>query len=157
MSTYPRAYHPWTNGLVERMNKTLKLATVDKYYYNNYNSLQKHLDMFIKAYNFAKHLRSLKGNTPFEVLCFFIISIRRYISLILFISLWDHTGRYTQITLAYCQGNVFLLRTIVKASVMAAHIDWAFAWFFPASPKAVPCAGEVRTMGRPAVKFTPPP
>ncbi len=64
-------YHPWTNGQVERMNKTLKLATVDKYFYNDYDCLQKHLNLFLKAYNFAKHLRSLKGYTPFEQLCVF--------------------------------------------------------------------------------------
>ena len=66
-----KPYHPWTNGQVERMNKTLKLATVDKYFYKDYDCLQKHLNLFLKAYNNAKHLRSLKGNMPFEVLCFF--------------------------------------------------------------------------------------
>ena len=64
-------YHPWTNGQEERMNKTIKQATVDKYYYNSYKYLHKHFVLFLKAYNNAKHLRSLKGNTPFEVLCFF--------------------------------------------------------------------------------------
>ena len=53
------------------MNKTIKQATVDKYYYKDYDSLQKHLKLFLKAYNNAKHLRSLKGNTPFEQLCIF--------------------------------------------------------------------------------------
>ena len=66
-----KPYHPWTNGLVERMNKILKLATVDRYFYYDYDSLQKHLKLFLKAYNNAKHLRSLKGNSPFEQLCIF--------------------------------------------------------------------------------------
>ena len=66
-----KPYHPCTNGQVERMNKTLKQTTVDKYYYKDYDSLQKHLNLFLKAYHNAKHLRSLQGNTPFEQLCIF--------------------------------------------------------------------------------------
>ena len=53
------------------MNKTIKQTTVDKYYYKDYYSLQKHLKLFLKAYHNAKHLRSLQGNTPFEQLCIF--------------------------------------------------------------------------------------
>ena len=53
------------------MNKTIKQTTVDKYYYKDYDSLQKHLKLFLKAYNNAKHLRSLQGNTPFEELCLY--------------------------------------------------------------------------------------
>ena len=68
---YTQAYHPWTNGQEERKNRTLKQATVDKYFYKDYNCLQKHLNLFLKAYNYAKHLRNLKGNTPFEELCLF--------------------------------------------------------------------------------------
>jgi len=35
--------HPWTNGQVERMNKTLKNATVKKYYYRLHQQLKEHL------------------------------------------------------------------------------------------------------------------
>jgi transposase-like protein len=58
--------HPWTNGQVERMNRTLKEATVKKYYYQSHEQLKDHLQNFINAYNFAKRLKTLKGLTPYE-------------------------------------------------------------------------------------------
>ena len=58
--------HPWTNGQVERMNRTLKEATVRRFYYENHDQLKAHLTAFINAYNFAKRLKTLKGHTPFE-------------------------------------------------------------------------------------------
>ena len=42
-----KPYHLWTNGLVERMNKILKLATVDRYFYYDYDCLQIHLNLFL--------------------------------------------------------------------------------------------------------------
>ena len=58
--------HPWTNGQVERMNKTIKEATVHRYYYSSHEQLRGHLQTFINAYNFAKRLKALKGLTPYE-------------------------------------------------------------------------------------------
>jgi transposase InsO family protein len=58
--------HPWTNGQVERMNKTIKEAIVHRYYYESQAALQEHLQTFIDAYNFAKRLKSLNGLTPWE-------------------------------------------------------------------------------------------
>jgi len=58
--------HPWTNGQVERFNKTIKDATVKKYHYDNYDQLEKHLQEFIIAYNLTKKLKSIKFKTPFE-------------------------------------------------------------------------------------------
>lgn len=58
--------HPWTNGQVERMNRTLKEATVRRYYYENHDQLRQHLAAFVDAYNFAKRLKTLKGLTAFE-------------------------------------------------------------------------------------------
>lgn len=58
--------HPWTNGQVERMNRTIKEATVRRYYYDTHDQLRTHLDAFVSAYNFAKRLKTLKGLTPFE-------------------------------------------------------------------------------------------
>ena len=58
--------HPWTNGQVERMNKTIKEATVWKYHYSSHAELEKHLQTFIDAYNFARRLKTLNGLTPYE-------------------------------------------------------------------------------------------
>jgi transposase-like protein len=61
--------HPWTNGQVERMNRTLKEATVQKYYYQTHQHLKEHLHAFLMAYNFAKRLKTLRGLTPYEYIC----------------------------------------------------------------------------------------
>lgn len=58
--------HPWTNGQVERMNRTLKEATVKRYHYENHQQLREHLLNFLNAYNFAKRLKTLHGLTPYE-------------------------------------------------------------------------------------------
>ncbi len=58
--------HPWTNGQVERMNRTIKEATVRRFYYDAHDQLRTHLNAFVGAYNFAKRLKTLKGLTPFE-------------------------------------------------------------------------------------------
>ena len=58
--------HPWTNGQVERMNRTLKEATVKRYHYTNHQQLKNHLYHFLNAYNFAKRLKALKGLAPYE-------------------------------------------------------------------------------------------
>jgi hypothetical protein len=61
--------HPWTNGQVERMNRTLKEATVRRYYYDTHRQLEHHLAVFLEAYNFAKRLKTLRGLTPYEAIC----------------------------------------------------------------------------------------
>jgi len=58
--------HPWTNGQVERMNRTIKEATVKRYYYQTHQHLKEHLQLFLTAYNFAKRLKTLKGLTAYE-------------------------------------------------------------------------------------------
>ncbi len=47
------------NGQVERMNRTLKEATVKRYYYETHDQLRRHLDDFVKAYNFGRELKTL--------------------------------------------------------------------------------------------------
>jgi transposase-like protein len=61
--------HPWTNGQVERMNRTLKEATVRRYHYASHRELEDHLAAFLDAYNFAKRLKTLRGLTPYETIC----------------------------------------------------------------------------------------
>ncbi len=65
--TKPR--HPWTNGQVERMNRTLKDATVKRFHYETHDQLRSHLADFIGAYNFGRRLKTLKGLTPYEAIC----------------------------------------------------------------------------------------
>jgi transposase InsO family protein len=61
--------HPWTNGQVERMNRTIKEATVKRYHYDGHAQLIGHLADFLAAYNFGRRLTTLKGLTPHEFIC----------------------------------------------------------------------------------------
>lgn len=58
--------HPWTNGQVERMNRTIKDATVKRYHYDSHDQLRGHLNDFLDAYNFPRRLKTLNGLTPYE-------------------------------------------------------------------------------------------
>ena len=64
-----KPFHPWTNGQVERMNRTLKEATVQRYHYGSHDELRRHLALFLDAYNYARRLKTLKGLTPYEFIC----------------------------------------------------------------------------------------
>jgi transposase InsO family protein len=57
--------HPWTNGQVERMNRTIKEATVKRFHYESHDQLRTHLADFMAAY-FARRLKTLSGLTPYE-------------------------------------------------------------------------------------------
>ena len=73
--------HPWTNGQVERMNRTIKDATVKRFYHETHDQLREHLANFVAAYNFAKRLKTLKGLTPYEFICkFWTNEARRFTS-----------------------------------------------------------------------------
>jgi transposase InsO family protein len=64
-----KPHHPWTNGQAERMNRTVKDATVKTFHYDTVAALLDHIRAFVMARNFAKHLRALRWRTPFEALC----------------------------------------------------------------------------------------
>ena len=51
------------------MNRTIKDATVKRYFYETHDQLRAHLDDFVDAYNFARRLKTLKGLTPYEFIC----------------------------------------------------------------------------------------
>ena len=75
--------HPWSSedlekvrgtfslrdGQVERMNRTIKEATVKRYHYDTHSQLETHITDFIAAYNYARRLKTLQGLTPFEYIC----------------------------------------------------------------------------------------
>ena len=46
------------------MNRTIKDATVKRYFYETHDQLRTHLRDFVDAYNFARRLKTLKGLTP---------------------------------------------------------------------------------------------
>jgi transposase InsO family protein len=62
-------HHPWTNGQVERMNRTLKEATVRTYDDETHDHLKEHVYAFLMAYHFATRLKTLTGLTPYEYIC----------------------------------------------------------------------------------------
>ncbi len=58
--------HHWRNGQVERMNRTIKDATVKRFHYETHDQLRTHLADFLATYNFARKLKTLSGLTPYE-------------------------------------------------------------------------------------------
>lgn len=51
------------------MNRTIKEATVKRYYYDSHDQLKTHLQSFLMAYNFARRLKTLKELPPYEFIC----------------------------------------------------------------------------------------
>lgn len=66
---FTKINHPWTNGQVERMNRTIKEAAVLRYCYDSHDQLRRHLNDFVNAYNFGRRLKTLRGLTPYESIC----------------------------------------------------------------------------------------
>ena len=51
------------------MNRTIKDATIKTYHYDDLENLKAHVMAFATAYNFAKHLKALKWQTPYQAIC----------------------------------------------------------------------------------------
>jgi hypothetical protein len=51
------------------MNRTIKEATVKRFYFDTHEQLKAHLSDFIAAYNFARRLKTLRCLTPYEAIC----------------------------------------------------------------------------------------
>jgi transposase InsO family protein len=64
-----KPYHPWTNGQAERMNRTVKEATIKAFHYPDLEALEAHVLASVRAYNFAKHLKALRWRSPFQAIC----------------------------------------------------------------------------------------
>ena len=60
--------HPWTNGMVEAMNKKIKANTTKRFHYDNVDQLKNHLYHYLLNYNFNLKLRAIGRQTPFESL-----------------------------------------------------------------------------------------
>ncbi len=61
--------HPWNNGQIERMNRTIKDATVKRHHYDSHDQLRTHLANFIASDNFARRLKMLSGLSSYEYIC----------------------------------------------------------------------------------------
>ena len=57
------------NEQAERMNRTIKEATVKRFHYDTHDQLKHHLADFVSAYNFGRRLKTLKSLTPYEAIC----------------------------------------------------------------------------------------
>jgi hypothetical protein len=49
------------------MNRTIKDATVKRYFYGTHSQLKAHLTDFLRAYNFARRLKTLKDSRPTNI------------------------------------------------------------------------------------------
>lgn len=58
--------HPWTNGMVEAMNKKVKANTTKRFHYDNVGELKAHLYHYLLNYNFNLKLRAIGRKTPFD-------------------------------------------------------------------------------------------
>lgn len=68
-------YHPETNGMVERINLTLKADTLHIHHYDTADEMAKDIKRFMIHYNFTRRHSSLikenKWRTPFDALCYY--------------------------------------------------------------------------------------
>ncbi len=63
--------HPWTNGSVERMNRTIRHATVKRHHYDSHDQLLSHLSDVLDTDKFARRFKTLSGFGRYEYICKF--------------------------------------------------------------------------------------
>ena len=51
------------------MNRTVKDATIKAFHHPGLDALKAHVLAFVRAHNFAKHLKALRWRTPFQAIC----------------------------------------------------------------------------------------
>jgi len=66
---FTKIHHPWTNGELERMKRTVKDAILKRFHYDSFDPLRRHLDEFVAACNFGRRLKCLRGLAPYEFIC----------------------------------------------------------------------------------------
>jgi len=94
-----KSNHPWTNSQVERMNRTIKEATVRRYHYDSRQQLKQHLKTFMTAYNCLGHLKTLRRLTQYD----YIWKCRTETLDRFRLSLLNHTARQNTLTPSKCQ------------------------------------------------------
>ncbi|MCL0083675.1 integrase core domain-containing protein, partial [Thermodesulfovibrionales bacterium] len=60
--------HPWTDGMVERINRTVREQVSTKYHFCSIFEMNGKLIEFINRYNFERRLKSLNYKTPAQYL-----------------------------------------------------------------------------------------
>lgn len=61
------AYHPWTNGLVERTGGTIKTETVYRWHFDSTAMLDAALDGFERYFNEHRPYKTMGGKTPVQL------------------------------------------------------------------------------------------
>jgi hypothetical protein len=57
------------NDEVERMNRTIKETTVKRFHSDCHAQPWTHLELFLGPYNHARRRKTLRGFTPYELVC----------------------------------------------------------------------------------------
>jgi hypothetical protein len=63
-----QANHAWTDGQVERMNRTIREAAVKRFHYDSRDQLRRSLDV-LTAYNLPRRLKRLRSLMPYGLTC----------------------------------------------------------------------------------------